>query len=64
MLRAVFDGARSEVELEHAHVVADIEHAGAIAIGLGDEQPPFSSKSMATGFASMGSAAQSFACMP
>ena len=36
---AVLDGARGEIELEHAHVVADVEHAGAIAIGLGDEQP-------------------------
>ena len=36
---AVFDGARREVQFEHAHVVADVEHAAAIAVGLGDEQP-------------------------
>ncbi len=35
---AILDGARGEVEFEHAHVVADVEHAGAIAVGLGDEQ--------------------------
>ena len=36
---AVLDGARGQVQLEHAHVVADVEHAGAITIGLRDEQP-------------------------
>ncbi len=34
---AVLDGAARELVLEHPHVVADIEHAAAVAVGLGDE---------------------------
>ena len=34
---AVLDGAAREIVLEHPHVVADIEDAGAVAVGLGDE---------------------------
>ena len=30
-------GARGEFGLERPHVVADIEHAAAVAVGLGDE---------------------------
>jgi hypothetical protein len=36
---AILDGSRGQIELEHSHVVADVEHAAAITIRLGDEQP-------------------------
>ena len=36
---AILDGARGEIQFQHSHVVADIEHAGAITIRLRHEQP-------------------------
>jgi hypothetical protein len=40
-LRAILDRAGGELVLEDPHVVADVEHAGPIAVGLGDEDPAF-----------------------
>ena len=39
--RAVFDRPARQIVLQHEHVVPDIEDAGAVAMGLGNEDAPF-----------------------
>jgi hypothetical protein len=37
----IIDVARREIEFQHSHVAADVEHAAAIPVGFRDEEPSF-----------------------